>query len=314
VWGVVMSGLLNAVLWSAVLGVLVRLRYGSYFDRRWLVPVLRYGLPLVPASLSQLVLHFSDRFFLVRYVSESELGLYSLAYRFGMLVSVVHGIVSMAWNPWAYRVSDNGKSGMMHISRATSLVLITFAVISAFIALLAASTIRLMSAPAFWRAGDHVPLLALAYWFFMAQGPLSTGARLAQRTDLLAAANGLAAAVCLLLSWWLIPRYGVWGAVVMTALSMLTLVAACYLVSQKVFAVQYDLLTVAFAVMLAGVPAVYSLLLQQTGMIDLFLRLLLGAGITAAGMSWLRARRVVTMPSWVQWRRLMARVRARPAG
>jgi O-antigen/teichoic acid export membrane protein len=314
VWGVVMSGLLNAVIWSAVLGVLVRLRYGSYFDRRWLVPVLRYGLPLVPASLSQFVLHFSDRFFLVRYVSESELGLYSLAYRFGMLVNVFHGIVSLAWNPWAYRLRDSEEQGKLHLSRATSLMLISFACVSALIALLASPTIRLMSAPAFRRAGDYVPLLALAYWFFMAQGPLSTGARLAQRTDLLAAANGLAAAACLLLSWWLIPRYGVWGAVVMTALSMLTLVVACYLVSQKVFAVQHDLLTVAFAVMLAGVPAVYSRLLQQTGMIDLFLRLLLGAGITAAGMSWLRARRVVTMPSWVQWRRLMARVRARPTG
>jgi len=310
VWGVVMSGLLNAVLWSVVLGVLVRLRYGSCFDKRWLVPVLRYGLPLVPTSLSQFVLHYSDRFFLVRYVNESELGLYSLAYRFGMLVSVFYGIVSLAWSPWAYRVGDNEEGGVLHLARATSLILVVFACLSAFIALLSAPAIRLMSAPRFWKAADYVPVLALAYWFFMAQGPISTGAKLARRTDLLAAANGVAAAVCLLLSWWLIPLYGVWGAVVMTAISMLTLVVACYLVSQKVFAVQYDLLTVAFAVMLASVPVVYQLMAWHNGIIDLILRLMIGAGIASAAIYWLQARSIAQLPSWGQWRRLMAKMGA----
>jgi len=310
VWGVVMSGLLNAVIWSAVLGVLVRLRYGSCFDKRWLVPVLRYGLPLVPASLSQFVLHFSDRFFLVRYVSESELGLYSLAYRFGMLVNVFHGIVALAWSPWAYRIGDSEKGSVLQLSRATSLTLIGFGCVSAFIALLSAPVIRVMSVPSFWKAGDYVPLLALAYWFFIAQGPLSTGARLAQRTDLLAAANGLAAAVCLLLSWWLIPRYGVWGAVVMTVLSMLTLVAGCYAVSQKVFAVQYDTTSLGLAFALACMPSVYNLLVHDTGIVDLILRALMCVGIAAAAIYWLHARRIARLPSWTQWRRLMARVKA----
>ena len=318
VWGVVISGLLNAVVWSVVLGVMVRLKHGIYFDKGWLASVLRYGVPLVPAGLSQFVLHYSDRFFLVRYVSESELGLYSLAYRFGMLVSVFHGIVALAWSPWAYRVGDNEEGGVLHLARATSLILVVFACLSAFIALLSAPAIRLMSAPGFWKAADYVPVLALAYWFFMAQGPLGTGARLARRTDLLAAANGLAAAVCLLLSWWLIPLYGVWGAVVMTALSMLTLMGGCYYVSQKVFTVHYDLPTMTFAVTLVGVPALYNLLMRHTGVfegiIDLLLRLLIGAGIAVATVYWLRGRRIAAIPSWNQWLRLMARAKSRALG
>jgi len=300
VWGVVISGLLNAVVWSVVLGVMVRLKYGIYFDKGWLASVLRYGVPLVPAGLSQFVLHYSDRFFLVRYVSESELGLYSLAYRFGMLVSVFHGIVALAWSPWAYRVGDNEEGGVLHLARATSLILVVFACLSAFIALLSAPAIRLMSAPGFWKAADYVPVLALAYWFFMAQGPISTGAKLARRTYLLAAANGVAAAVCLLLSWWLIPRYGVWGAVVMTVLSMLTLVAGCYAVSQKVFAVQYDTTSLGLAFALACMPIVYNLLVHDTGIMDLILRTLMCVGIAAAAMYWLQARCAVRLLSWTQ--------------
>jgi O-antigen/teichoic acid export membrane protein len=167
-----------------------------------------------------------------------------------------------------------------------------------------------MSAPGFWKAADYVPVLALAYWFFMAQGPISTGAKLARRTYLLAAANGVAAAVCLLLSWWLIPRYGVWGAVVMTVLSMLTLVAGCYAVSQKVFAVQYDTTSLGLAFALACMPSVYNLLVHDTGIVDLILRALMCVGIAAAAIYWLHARRIARLPSWTQWRRLMARVKA----
>jgi O-antigen/teichoic acid export membrane protein len=313
VWGVVISGLLNAVVWSVVLGVMVRLKYGIYFDKGWLASVLRYGVPLVPAGLSQFVLHYSDRFFLVRYVSESEVGLYSLAYRFGMLVIVLYKIISLAWNPWAYRLGGSQEQGGLHLARATSLILISFACVSAFVALIAAPAIRLMSAPAFWEAGKYVALLSLAYWFFMAQGLLSTGARLARRTGLLAAANGLAAAVCLLLSWWLIPHYGVWGAVVMTVLSMLTLVGACYVISQKAFAVEYDKASLGLAFALACVPGVYNLMVNHTGILDMTLRIATCAGIAAVAAYWMQARRIVRLPSWRQWRRLMARAKARTA-
>jgi len=81
---------------------------------------------------------------------------------------------------------------------------------------------------------------------------------------------------------------------------MLTLVAGCYAVSQKVFAVQYDRLTITFAFALACVPVVYSLLVQHWGVFDLILRFLMCAGIAAAAMYWLQARCIVRLLSWTQ--------------
>ncbi|MGC8783089.1 MAG: lipopolysaccharide biosynthesis protein [Armatimonadota bacterium] len=301
VWGVVLSGLINASVWSFVLGVLVRLRYGGAFDMQWVKPVLRYGLPLVPASLSQFILHFSDRFFLTRYASESELGLYSLAYRFGMLVSVFYGIVSMAWAPWAFRVGAQ-EEGAYHLQRAISLILLGFALVASGIILFARPAIHLMSATRFWGAADYVPPLAGAYWFFVAQGPLSVGARLSNRTDALAGANILSALLCLLLSMWLIPLYRAWGAAWVTMASFIALASASYVVSQRYYRVGLSLGTMLVSILLMLAAAAVDLSMRHGGAWQLAGRLV--AATMLLGVVFWQVRQRYSLPSVVAlWRR-----------
>mgnify|MGYP005841898201 CR=1 FL=1 len=294
VWGVVLSGLINAILWSTVLGVAVLRRYGLLFDRAWLKPVLQYGLPLVPAAISQFILHFSDRFFLTRYATEAELGLYSLAYRFGMLVSVFYRVVSLAWGPWAFQVGGQA-DGDTHLSRATSLILLGMATVCAGIALLSAPAIRLLSAPAFWRAADYVPLLAVAYWLFVAQGPLSVGARLANRTDVLGVANMVAAALCLLLSVWLIPYYKAWGAVWVTILSMVALTGGSYLASVRARHILTDWKSMVVAGLVIAVPLVYGHF-GTAGKIDLLWRVMLCCVIVGSVGAWIQYQQIARFP------------------
>lgn len=261
------------------------------FDSHWLKPVLRYGLPLVPVSLSLFVLNFSDRFFLVRYCSSAELGLYALAYRFAMLVSTFYGVVSLAWGPWAFQVGERS-DGTLHLRRATAFVLLAFACVSNSVALLSVPIIRLMSAPPFWAAARYIPMLAFAYWLFVAQAPLSIGTRLARRTEYLAAANGLAALLCLILSFILIPRFGVWGATWMTALSFAFLVSAVFFVSQRVFPINHDWLGIGLAVLIAMTPFGYGLLQVGSFWSDLSGRLI--TVTVCGGVAWLYAN------SWVR--------------
>jgi O-antigen/teichoic acid export membrane protein len=239
VWGVVVSSLLNAVIWSAVLGVLVRVRYGSYFDKRWLVPVLRYGLPLVPASLSQFVLHYSDRFFLVRYVSESELGLYSLAYRFGMLVSVFFGVLSRAWWPWVFDVATTTRSEY-HLRRGSALLLVTATIFCSGVILLADPTIRLLSAPSFHPASLFVAPIAFGYWFFVSSSVFRIGALVSDRTSVFAVANVASAALCLGLNAALIPLFHVWGAAYATLGAFVAFALFVAVGSHRVHPIRYD--------------------------------------------------------------------------
>ncbi|GIV19465.1 MAG: hypothetical protein KatS3mg023_1216 [Armatimonadota bacterium] len=256
--------------------------------------MLRYGLPLVPASLSQFILHFSDRFFLTRYATESELGLYSLAYRFGMLVSVFYGIVSMAWGPWAFRVGSL-EDGTYHLQRATTLILFGFALVASGIILFARPTIHLMSAPRFWGAADYVPPLAIAYWFFVAQGPLSVGARLSNRTDALAGANMLSALLCLLLSGWLIPLYGAWGAAGVTLVSLSALAATSYMMSRRYRNIGLSPVVVSASLVLMLLSAILDVLLRPVGWWQLAGRI--GTGALLVGVLLWQGQRHYSLPS-----------------
>jgi len=301
VWGVVMSGLLNAVLWSVVLGVLVRLRYGSYFDKRWLAPVLRYGLPLVPASLSQFVLHYSDRFFLVRYVSESELGLYSLAYRFGMLVSVFFGVVSRAWWPWVFEVAAATQSEY-HLRRGASLLLVTATIFCSGVILLAAPIIRLLSAPPFHAASLFVAPIALGYWFFVLSSVFRIGALVSNRTDVFAAANILSAAVCLILNVTLIPLFHVWGAACATLGSFMTFTLFVAIGSHRVYAIRHDARILTLAVVLLVSVSVCSYLFSASLWVDVGWRTILWLVVVGVSLAVMVKTQGVRLP-WPVLRR-----------
>ncbi|MCE5421171.1 MAG: oligosaccharide flippase family protein [Acidithiobacillus sp.] len=217
--GVVWSGLLNGGAWSLALVCWLVARHGGRFNARWALALAAYGVPLVPAAIAQFVLHFSDRFFLVRLVPMAEVGVYALAYRVAMLVSVFTGIANTAWWPWVFARHAAGDE-VQTIRRGSAAMLALGSVVCSGVMLSAHPCIRLLAGPSFWRSADYVPWLALAYWFFVSTFVLSVPMRLHNRTRLLAGANVTTAAVCLALNAVAIPRFGAWGAAGVTTFSM----------------------------------------------------------------------------------------------
>jgi O-antigen/teichoic acid export membrane protein len=62
--------------------------------------MLKYGIPLAWSTFGMFVVNFADRFFLQRLTTMNELGLYSLAYRFGFLPSIIVMVPFMlVWAP-----------------------------------------------------------------------------------------------------------------------------------------------------------------------------------------------------------------------
>ena len=76
----------------------------------FLRPMLRFGLPTMPAEISLYALNFIDRIVLVRYVGLAEAGLYSLAVKFSQVVTVVVRAFNLAWPPLAYSIRDDDEA------------------------------------------------------------------------------------------------------------------------------------------------------------------------------------------------------------
>lgn len=222
VLGAVLSTLINAAVWSLILGADLLIRHGVAFDRRWARRLLVFGIPLVPASLSQFTLHFSDRFFLTRYATIEELGLYSLAYRFAMLATMLYGMLDTAWWPWAFRVAKE-EDAPRNLADGVALMLVASTVFVTGVILFSKPVIEIMASAEFAGASRYVPPLTLAYWLFSTVAPISVGLQLAERTGVIAVANSVAAVVCLGLSFWIIPSHGVPGAILVTVTSFAVL-------------------------------------------------------------------------------------------
>ena len=132
--------------------------------------------------------------------------------------------------------------------------------------------IRIVTDEQFWGAAVYVPPLAAAYWFFAAQTPLSVGAHLAKRTGMLAAANIAVAVVCIVLSFWLIPRYQVWGAVAVTLASFILLAVSVLLSSSFVRPLRHRWSVALWSAALIGVATIWSTTMHFSLALDLLLR------------------------------------------
>lgn len=291
VLGAVLSTLINAAVWSVLLGGELLVRHGVHFDRGWARRLLAFGVPLVPASLSQFVLHFSDRFFLTRFSTIEDLGLYSLAYRFAMLATTLYGMLDTAWWPWAFRVARE-EDAPRNLADGVAMMLVASTVFVTGVILFSKPVIDVMASAEFGAASRYVPPLTFAYWLFSTVAPVSVGLQLAERTGVVAFANGIAAVVCLGLSFWIIPLYGVWGAIGVTVASFGVLATTIGVSAHIAHPLPHRLGTMAICL----VAVVLSMVWEYTGAApfwtDLAIRLVIYAALVALlGIGFLRTSR-----------------------
>jgi len=306
VLGAVLSTLINAAVWSLVLGVELFWKYGIRFDRGWARRLLIFGVPLVPASISQFVLHFSDRFFLTRFATIEDLGLYSLAYRFAMLATMLYGMLDQAWWPWAFRVARE-PDARQNLADGVALMLVASTVFVTGVILFSKPVIGIMASAEFASASRYVPPLTLAYWLFSTVAPMSVGLQLAERTGLVAVANGIAAVVCIGLSFWIIPVYGVAGAIAVTIASFGVLAGAVAVSSWIAHPLPHRVGMITICLGVVGLSMVWEYTTDTSFWIDTAARALIYVALLAIlGLSFLRtARPPLTLSA------LAARVRAR---
>jgi O-antigen/teichoic acid export membrane protein len=240
VWGITMSSIITSFLSMLVLtGATLRETF-SRFNWEVFVNLLRYGLPLVPANVSMFILHNSDRFFLARYHSLDETGVYGLAYRFGAVLS------TLIVQPFALMWSVEQFSAGPEKSRGDNIARVGGAVWNVFMAswlLLSVGShlvLRLMTPSSYWGAIRFIPVILLAYAVFGINHVFQSPLYICGVTSYIAYANAISAVLCLLLNWMLIPPYGGMGAAVATLLSFSSVAGITLFLSHRKMHVHYE--------------------------------------------------------------------------
>ena len=140
------------------LWLVLRRRFSLRFKLADLRPMLRFGLPTVPADASVYALQVADRFYLFRVYSHSAAGLYSVAIKLATVVFVAVRGFQYAWPPLAYSVESDEEAARLY-SLVTTYYALATGVVVCGVALLGRWMVRLLAAPKFFDAFRALPWL-----------------------------------------------------------------------------------------------------------------------------------------------------------
>lgn len=213
------------------------------FDRLhvdWWPQLLRFGAPLVPASLATYFMSTSDRWFIQYYHGQDALGIFSVGAKFTMLMTFAVETFRKAWWPIAMDAMNNtdGPETFRVIARLymglASAGLVGLTAISPWL-------VKWLVGPAFkdaWPIVGVMSVQVVIYGFFSIA---SAGIWKAEKIYLDTYIISMAAIVNLLFSWMLVPTYGAMGAALATVFSFLLCIIASLYVSESLWKVSYPL-------------------------------------------------------------------------
>lgn len=92
------------VISTVIIGIIVLIvfynkNYFLVFNKGLLIKALQYSTPLILHMISGYMMNIGDRFFILYFLSEKELGNYAVSYQLGMLVNFLYTSFNLAWVP-----------------------------------------------------------------------------------------------------------------------------------------------------------------------------------------------------------------------
>jgi O-antigen/teichoic acid export membrane protein len=223
-WLLVMRGMgVGAMVWGALIAYAVEALLSCWyilystgtlrvsFDWPMFKKLSSYGAPLAIGSIGMLILHFGDRYVLSRYVSLSQIGIYALGYKLGMLVAYVQEAFTQYWNAQMFSLLQGYNSEKLYV-RISTYYTVSLLFVGLVLSLFSRPLLELVVTPPYYPAAAFVPVIALAYILRGTGDYWRTVLLVEKRTGLDTAVVLCGVAVCLVLYLTLIPRMGAWGA------------------------------------------------------------------------------------------------------
>ncbi len=213
--------------------------------------LLSYGIPLVPAVLSGVVIMLSDRYFIELYQGAKAVGIYSLGYRVGIVVNLAVMAFNFSWSPAIFRiVKEEGAKRIFSDVLNHYVALVGLILLGLY--LFQKEIFSLFVNASYHQGLEVVVLIAISYFIYGLYLNFEVGLYLKDKTPYVTLISLLAASLNIGLNLLLIPRMGIKGAAWATLLSYLFMAGLGLYLSQSQYRVRYDLRRLATNILLLG--------------------------------------------------------------
>lgn len=253
---------LGQIYASSIIGVLFSLYYLFALKQyirlslriRAIKYFLSYSLPLLPYSLSGVILNQFDRILVNKYAGSADAGLYSFAYTIGMLLTLVVSALQQAWVPsyYAYMDHKNFEKLNSDIAKILSIVMIA----ALFLIYFGKDIGILLAKPIYHASLVIIPAIVMSYVFYSVFTFYAWHMQYVKKNIYLSMCVLVAGCANVLLNYTFIPKYGYVAAAYVSCASYFIMVSTSYLISRLILGVDFPSLRTVSRYMLMILPFV----------------------------------------------------------
>jgi O-antigen/teichoic acid export membrane protein len=230
----------NALLTGPFLWIALR-EIDLRFDVHKLRLLLAFSLPLILHGVASWALSLSDRAILQRYVSLSEVGLYSIGYQIGSIMVMIAMAIANAWNPFLFRrIAEEGDAAKPSLARLVTYYTMTVGLIAVVLSMFGRELLVALTSKTFHAAYPIVPIVVVAYFWNALYVIPAAFLFLVKRTSYLPIATIVAGVTNIALNLWLVPVYGIIAAAWATFFAFLVLFLIVAAVAARVYQFPYE--------------------------------------------------------------------------
>lgn len=212
--GVIYASLIAGGVMALFLGTYLVRNTGFSFSRNKAKEMMRFSLPFMAVGALSFYINFGDRYFLRMFGGGlTEVGIYSLGYKFGfLLIFIVGEPFTNVWDREKFRIfKENTDPSVVYRKIFLVYTSVLFLVVLG-LSLFGRNAIMIMANKEYWKAAELIPVVCMAYVFNCMEGYANLGLLVKNRTRELSYGTIVAAVVVSAGYLFLIPRYGPMGA------------------------------------------------------------------------------------------------------
>ncbi|MDE6727753.1 MAG: lipopolysaccharide biosynthesis protein, partial [Oscillospiraceae bacterium] len=203
-WAVIMGDITSLVFLNATAKLFTQ--YHPFRNDKTLRnSMLRYSIPLMPTMIMWAIINNSDMYMVEGFISAEANSIYSFAYKFPNLVTIVVGIFAQAWRMTAITERNSRKTSMFYSNTLSMQQTVMFLTCGGIMLILRPLIIPFLGHEEFSSAFFYVPTLLFATIFQAMDNFLSSIYEAARKTSHAMISSCIGAAANILLNLILIP-------------------------------------------------------------------------------------------------------------
>ncbi len=210
------------------------------FNYKFFKNCFKFSSGLLMGSLSYLVLAAIDRYFLKEYRSFSDIGIYSMGYKFASLIEIIFvSSFKKVFTPFKFQEYKN-KNFECEINKFFDYYNILGIIIFLLISVNIKSILYIFSTKEFIQAYTVTPIITFSYLLYGQIEFHSLGINLKNKTYITSLILVFGSIINIILNVVWINKYGIYGAAFSTILSYLVMMIIYIYISQKLYYIAYN--------------------------------------------------------------------------